>query len=83
MRTAVYIEDGATQIVLTPETDFEKMLLQKLESPNMEAQLFSGSFYDCQGGWTRQREGRTPLPGLQRDTDNSLIVRVTQKTTAP
>jgi len=54
MKTAIYIEDGKTQLVLTPETDFEKGLVRKVEEGQHKVAIFTGSFYECQGGWVRQ-----------------------------
>jgi len=35
MKTAIYIEDGMTQIVITPETDFDKAALKALRDKQM------------------------------------------------
>jgi hypothetical protein len=56
MKTAIYIEDGVVQLVLTPETEFEKNSLTSFEKKPLSAKIFSGSFYDCRGGWTRQED---------------------------
>jgi hypothetical protein len=62
MRTAIYIEDGTTQIVLTPETEHEKKALFAIQDKPMEAKIHYGSFYHCQGGWVR--ESRTSEDGM-------------------
>jgi hypothetical protein len=54
MKTSIYIEDGLTQLVLTPETDFEKGVIGKIEKGEQKVNIYTGSFYKCQGGWTRQ-----------------------------
>lgn len=54
MRTNIYIEDGVTQIILTPETEFEKNIIKDFDITNSKTSLFKGSFYDCQGGWVRR-----------------------------
>lgn len=54
MKTAIYIEDGVVQLVITPESDFEKSALRSFEDKPMEAKVFAGTFYDCRGGWVRQ-----------------------------
>jgi len=56
MKIALYIEDGFEQIVLTPQTDTEKGLLEKLHSSDIQTNIRRGSFYACQGGFVRQRE---------------------------
>ncbi len=54
MKVAIYIEDGRTQLVLTPETDFEKGVVSKVEKQEQKVTCHTGSFYNCVGGWTRQ-----------------------------
>lgn len=56
MRTAFYIEDGLEQIVLTPETEHEKKMLALLHG-DRDISIKSGSFYECRGGYVRQRGG--------------------------
>ena len=56
MKIALYIEDGLEQIVLTPESDTEKGILEKLDDDSRELSIKHGSFYECQGGWTRHRQ---------------------------
>lgn len=45
MKTAIYIENGFTQVVLTPENDFEQRIVNNLDSKSIQA--FRGSFYEC------------------------------------
>lgn len=72
MKTAIYIEDGTVQLVITPESEFEKNALSTFYNKPMEAHLFSGSFYDCRGGWVMQ-SGHYPQ-GINNHKDNSLII---------
>ncbi len=67
MKTAIYIEEGVTQLVLTPENEFEESVLAKTGSYSMVANVMRGGFYLCQGGWDRQNRS------------TSLIVRFTPK----
>lgn len=60
MKIALYIEDGREQIVLTPETDTERQILNKLHDGGRTLSVYKGEFYACQGGWTRQRETSEP-----------------------
>ncbi len=53
MKIALYIEDGLEQIVLTPQSDTEKAILGKLHDGSRQFELKRGSFFQCQGGWTR------------------------------
>lgn len=64
MKTAIYIAEGRTQLVLTPETAFEKQALSKVGYMK-EATIRTGSFYSCQGGWDRHTR-----------EDNSIIIVV-------
>jgi hypothetical protein len=66
MKTAIYIEDGAVQLVITPESDFEKNALKAFEDKPTSTRIHHGSFYHCQGGWARH--GRS-------EEDRSLILR--------
>jgi hypothetical protein len=54
MKTAIYIEDGLTQFVLTPETEIDKKVLDEMEST--ELKTYRGEFYACRGGWTRWKQ---------------------------
>ncbi len=70
MKTIIYIEDGITQLILTPESSFEKELVSRISHGKHVMSLYTGGFYDCQGGWIRQ--------GNQEET--SLMIRLdTQK----
>ena len=80
MKTAIYIEDGTVQLVITPESDFEKNALSGLKGNLIEVKLFNGSFYDCRGGWIRQSKQTPELYGVPRSNeDNSLILRISDK----
>lgn len=52
MKVSLYIEEGITQIILTPNDRREKDILSLLS--NQELSICHGSFYECQGGWVRQ-----------------------------
>ena len=67
MKTAIYIEDGVVQLVITPESEFEKNAVKSFQNKPLDIEVFDGSFYDCQGGWTRQ--------SLENDV-KSLIMRM-------
>ena len=59
MKTAIYMEDGVLQLVLTPESDFEKKALANFEPG--EVRIENGSFYECQGGYHRQGMDRSVI----------------------
>lgn len=75
MKTAIYMEDGVVQLVITPESEFEKNALSTFRDKPMEAKLFSGSFYDCRGGWVRQSSYYPSHFDSQKD-DQSLILHM-------
>jgi hypothetical protein len=76
MKTAIYIEDGIVQLVITPESDFEKSALKAFEANGeVSAQIFRGTFYDCRGGWVRQKQYYSPMHGDMDHNDQSLILR--------
>lgn len=79
MKTAIYSEDGVMQLVLTPENDFEKRSLAMVANKDLSAIVLQGSFYECNGGWNRQKTNFNHIPtgGAQE----SLMLRVTQETT--
>jgi hypothetical protein len=73
MKTAIYIEDGTVQLVITPESSFEKDAMRMFGEGQVEAKMFCGSFYDSRGGWVRQSE----LTALAGDNgDRSVILRL-------
>lgn len=80
MKTAIYIEDGTVQLVITPETEFEKNALTTFSDKPLDATLFSGSFYDCRGGWVMQ-SAHYPSSNYGNDNhrDRSLILVAREK----
>ena len=78
MKTAIYIEDGTVQLVITPETEFEKNALTSFEQKPLDAKIFAGTFFDCRGGWVRQADYNTNSFGqYERDVNKrSLILRI-------
>lgn len=65
MKVAIYVNEGTTQVVLTPENEWEKNALKMLNAGKV-VQSFWGAFYECQGGWWRENPNR----------ETSLIFRV-------
>lgn len=73
MKAAIYINEGNTQVVLTPENEWEKAALKMIGSEN-QVQTFWGQFYECQGGWYRQ-------PQYSDYAHESLMFRVAKPVT--
>lgn len=72
MKVAIYCENGATQLVLTPEGEFEKNAVKTLEGKTHRLEVHSGSFAECKGGYFRRYEEEfsvmlltRPLPPAQ------------------
>ena len=80
MKTAIYIEDGTVQLVITPESKFEQNSLSTLLDKAIDAKIYAGSFYDCRGGWVMQTAYKEPHGQFdnydQNHKDNSLILTV-------
>jgi hypothetical protein len=72
VKSAIYVEQGVTQVVLTPENEWEKNALRMVYDAmqNGTASAYEGEFYECRGGWNRW----APYGGTS--DDRSLIVRV-------
>jgi hypothetical protein len=73
VKTAIYIEDGVVQLVLTPEGKFEKNALAAFENKPTETRIMHGEFYDCAGGWARH--SRPMAHGVTGAASRSLIIR--------
>jgi len=89
MKTAIYIESGMLQLVITPESEFEKNAicmfaedsrpLGVMDGTKLDAVLFRGSFYDCRGGWARQASYSRNSYNNGDSEDRSLIIRMKPK----
>lgn len=81
MKTAIYIEDGTYQLVITPETEFEKKSIVAFQERTLDAKIFYGSFYDCRGGWVRQTAMTNQFATYFTDReDKSLIITARDQT---
>ncbi len=60
MKTAIYCDEGLWQIVLTPESDWERKLVEaacgttQSEPVAVPATVLRGGFCATRGGWTRE-----------------------------
>lgn len=66
MKTAIYVQDGRAQVVLTPESEWEKRVLADFTA-GRELTIARGSFYECLGGWIRH--------GVNDDTSVMLTIK--------
>lgn len=54
MKTAIYVEDGVTQIVLTPVTAFEQEILARISREEVvQVRVAKGAFRRDPEGWQR------------------------------
>jgi hypothetical protein len=66
MKVSTYIEEGTTQIILTPENQYEKEILKKVNNDNYNIEVKKGEFYSCIGGYMRMYS--------ERETENIMMV---------
>lgn len=59
MKTAIYIENGEVQLVLTPEDKFEQSIIGSFEGKHLNTIVKFGSFYECAGDYHRQGQERS------------------------
>jgi hypothetical protein len=71
MKTAIYIEEGITQLVLTPENNWEENVVKAIGKGDQSVQILRGEFYECRDGWVRYNG----LEGFDGDK-KSLIIRL-------
>ena len=53
MKSALYIEDGVQQIILTPESDIEKQILELAVSNKIKTTMKIGNFNLCAGDYVK------------------------------
>jgi hypothetical protein len=68
MKVALYIEDGLSQVVLTPQNKAEQDILKAIDD---QARLFvrRGQFYENHYGWVRHTEA-----GYTNALDSTILV---------
>ena len=77
MKTAIYIDNGITQVVFTAESEFERQALAAIsENGCCRVQVLSGSFYACQGGWMRNN---LHYVGHESHPDDDSLILVLDK----
>lgn len=82
MTTAIFIQDGAVQLVLTPENEWERNALKMLGEGEKRLAIMTGSFYETRGGWNRFAQSWGNAYGGAQD-DRSLIIRVLPEPPVP
>jgi hypothetical protein len=73
MKTALWMVDGVTQVVLSPETEWERTALRQIQSGKLT--VLSGSFFECRGGYWR---GTATTQGIydREPTREDTILRI-------
>jgi hypothetical protein len=64
MKTKVMLVEGVTQLMLTPDTHFEKMIIEQLQKPIMESHIVfitKADIGECQGGYLREYKSTDSL----------------------
>jgi hypothetical protein len=81
VKSAIYINEGTTQVVLTPENEWEKSALKMIaKSDGQETKTYYGQFYECGGGWYRQPEYFSGHCGYHgNNLEDSLIFRIDKR----
>lgn len=53
MKSAIFINEDRTQIVLTPENEWEQTALKMMSANGVKPAMYFAQFTDVQGGWTK------------------------------
>jgi hypothetical protein len=77
VKIALYIEDGLEQIVLTPTSDTEEAILEKIHDGSRQLSIKRGEFYGCAGGWVRQRKKYNSPYYSDEPNDKSTMIILT------
>lgn len=77
MKIALYIEDGLEQIVLTPTSDTEEAILEKIHDGSRQLSIKRGEFYGCRGGWIRQKKQYYSPYASDDPNDKSTMIILT------
>lgn len=57
MRIAFYCDNNKKEIILTPEDNNERLLLDQIKVGQQRMNIYKGGFYLCNGGWMREGTG--------------------------
>lgn len=74
MKTTLVIQDGISQIVLTPENQTEKNILNLIESKKVETAIKVGNYSECQGGWIRSCKYTKSIYDPEDKIDSLMLV---------
>jgi len=71
MKTSLVIIDGAVQVVLTPETAFEKRIIEEIDT-SKSTKVLKRSFFTTYEGMARIQPDDTP----DDHEDKSLVITI-------
>lgn len=71
MKTALWMVDGVTQVVLSPETDWERTALAQIQSGTLT--VLSGKFFECRGGYWRGEPTHTGMFGDNAPREDTIL----------
>lgn len=74
MKTAIFIREGRTQVVLTPENEWEEKVCEMVAEGKKDLNLYFSQFTDVRGGWSMQSE-----KDYRGQSNNSLIIVLDKK----
>ena len=56
MKLAFYYNENTKQVIFTPESEYEKVVLELIKDAPQEIKWNWGSFYKCRGGWITEAD---------------------------
>jgi hypothetical protein len=81
MKIALYIEDGLEQIVLTPDSETEKAILDKVHDGSRTLEIKRGAFYGNRGGWMRWKDSYSIYGSEEKDESTMIVLRADSPST--
>ncbi len=73
MKTAIYIGNEITQLVLTPESTWEQNILKGITDGDKECKITTGNFYETRGDYMRQGLGETSVMIVVRPSQPQAV----------
>jgi len=74
MKSILIIENNLSQIVLTPENEHEKQVLNLINEQKVETVIKVGNFNQCQGGWVRYYPSYRAFDESAEDIESLMLV---------
>ena len=71
MKVAVYLEEGFTQLIITPEDEPEKKALALIDGQKIS--VHRGEFYHCRGGWVVSKDSPSHSASMYASTNRNAV----------